>query len=81
MTASIEFSQEWVDGDPDLREIDVTVVHELLHCLFRDLDKAAESPLMSLSDAMRDMVEDRYDHELEQLIDRLAHVIVTNNGN
>jgi len=80
LKAVIEFSQQWVDEKPDSREIDVTIVHELLHCLFRDLDKAAESPLLMLTDSAAEMVRDRYTHELEQLIDRLAWTIVTNNA-
>jgi len=80
LTANIEFSQVWVDSDPDLHEIDVTVVHELLHCLFRDLDRAAEAPWHLLAEAASEMVRDRFDHEEEQLIDRLAYVLVTNNA-
>jgi hypothetical protein len=74
--AEIEFSKGWVRSNPDDYERDQTIVHELLHCLFRDLDKAAEIPYGALGSITEEVVQARYDHELEQLIDRLAHVVV-----
>lgn len=81
LVADIEFAQTWVDENPGRHEIDVTVVHELLHCLFRDLDRAVESPWHTLSEPAHEMVRDRFDHEEEQLIDRLAYLIVANHYN
>lgn len=77
--AEIEFARKWVRSNPSDYDRDQTIVHELLHCLFRDLDKAAEIPYGALGSSTEEVVEARYDHELEQLIDRLAHVIVALN--
>jgi hypothetical protein len=75
--AELQFARKWVRSNPSDYDRDQTIVHELLHCLFRDLDKAAEVPYGALGSITEEVVEARYDHELEQLIDRLAHVIVT----
>ncbi len=74
--AEIEFAEAWIESDPSNYDRDQTIVHELLHCLFRDLDSAAEAPFALLGPIIEDANEARYDHEQEQLIDRLAHVIV-----
>lgn len=77
--AEVEFAKRWVRSNPDDYDRDQTIVHELLHCLFRDLDKAAEITGSMLGPIIEEMYEARYDHELEQLIDRLAHIIVALN--
>lgn len=74
--AEIEFSRAWVRANISQSERDQTIVHELLHCLFRDLDKAFETTTGVMGPVIEEMAEARYIHELEQLIDRLAYVIV-----
>lgn len=75
--AEIEFATEWLAGDFSRFDRDVTIVHELLHCLFRDLDKAGEATSHMMGYPASGLYSDRYTHELEQLIDRLARVLVT----
>lgn len=75
--AEVEFATEWARADLSQHERDVTIVHELLHCLFRDIDKAVESVSHLAGMSVFSVFNDRYNHELEQLIDRLARVIVT----
>lgn len=53
------------------------VVHELLHLVFRDLEehvKAAKT--FSVSPTAFDLFIDRYNHECEGVVDRLAHQLV-----
>ncbi len=81
LKAEIEFAQDWVDANPSDDERDQTIVHELLHCLFRDLDNSALSVSDALGAVAESFFEERYRHELEQLIDRLAWTIVQIHGN
>lgn len=53
-----------------------TIVHELLHCLHTDCDKVLRSIDGQLHRDAWDAVDDRYRHELERLIERLAWRLV-----
>ena len=58
-------------------ELDITIVHELLHILFRDYDEAVNDILSRLHDADHPVSKARMAHENEGVIDRLARLLVS----
>lgn len=64
---------EWPGWSPDYAER--IVAHELLHVLTRDLCVAASEAADCLPKAARKVVKDRWDHELEGVVERLAAVL------
>lgn len=70
--AEIEFTPQSVEA-PD---IDYVIVHELLHVAFRDHDDAVASAVSFHGREAREAHQDRIDHEVEGLVDRLARTII-----
>jgi hypothetical protein len=58
------------------REVDETIVHELLHVAWRDLAQASKIPSGSMSRDVAWELESRVEHETEGIIERLARLIV-----
>ena len=58
----------------------VTIVHELLHLLVRDIDAVVEDARSQLHPQASVQVEKRYEHEVEGFVDRLAARIVEIGG-
>ena len=58
----------------------VTIVHELLHLLVRDIDAVVEDARSQLHPQASVQVEKRYEHEVEGFVDRLAARIVELGG-
>jgi hypothetical protein len=58
----------------------VTIVHELLHLLVRDIDAVVEDARSQLHPQASAQVEKRYEHEVEGFVDRLAARIVEIGG-
>lgn len=56
------------------------VVHELLHLLVRDLDELVDSLNGQLHRDVFAVTENRYDHEIEGLVDRLSYRLVALSG-
>lgn len=56
------------------------VVHELLHLVTRDLDRAVTAVEGQVHPDVFRMVEKRYDHEIEGVVDRLAYRLVEIGG-
>jgi hypothetical protein len=57
-----------------------TVVHELLHLLTRDIDEVYKSLESHLHRDVYDVVDSRYQHEIEGLVDRLSYRFVELGG-
>lgn len=57
-----------------------TIVHELLHLHFRDLEQAMESLADHMAPATFDIWKDRAVHENEGMIDRMAALLVDLGG-
>lgn len=76
-SATFEFLREALSDD----DLDVTIVHELLHVVWRDHDEAMRmvEGYMPAQTALVDF-KDRMEHENEKLIERLARLIVTLHG-
>jgi hypothetical protein len=53
-----------------------TVVHELLHLVLRDLQNGVESAEAALSASAYRLFENRFQHELEGVVERLALLLV-----
>ena len=72
--AEIYFDSEYRTWSKDFAE--QLVVHELLHLTTRDLDQV----IGDLEDLLRlesfKLVEKRYDHEIEGVVDRFATIVV-----
>jgi hypothetical protein len=65
---------DWTSWDDD--RLSRLMVHELMHLVTRDLDRVIASVEEQVHpDAWR-MVNTRYDHEIEGVVDRLANRIV-----
>lgn len=58
------------------REIEITVVHELLHALFRPWAKQIEDVAFDLGSLRASALRKEREHEEEQLVDRLAYCLV-----
>lgn len=61
-------------------EVHRIVVHELLHCVLRDLLMSASQTGPVMNSDHRSAYEQRLDHEQEQAIETLAHVLVALSG-
>lgn len=48
------------------------IVHELLHLITRDIDRVFASVEPEIGTQAWKLLDDRYDHEIEGLVDRLA---------
>jgi hypothetical protein len=73
-TASLRLARGW-ETWPEFK-LETTIVHELLHLHFRDIDQSIEAVKGTLHPDAWTMVNARYEHEVEGLIDRLAHRLV-----
>lgn len=72
--AILRLSKTWATWTPD--KLAAVLVHELLHLHFRDIDQSIEAVKSTLHPDAWTMVNSRYEHEVEGLIDRLAHRLV-----
>lgn len=75
-TATIQFAADYVDEASEI-DLDRTIMHELIHIVWRDLGDASRSLGMHVSNDRADAYEDRLDHETEGVVDRIARTIVT----
>lgn len=60
----------------DLPDIDKIIVHELLHVVMRDLNKAEYDMVEVVGGHMGDQFAERLEHEIEGVIERLSRSIV-----
>ncbi len=74
-SSTIEFTHQLFSAESE-RNPDEVIVHELLHALFRDYDKAARTLEDRLGYAIEELFHDRLLHEEERLVDHLARVLV-----
>lgn len=77
-TATVKVDAEWRGWSTELAN--QTVVHELLHIVFRDVDEAVCAGRQRLSDDAAAVVKYGYEHALEGTADRLAHRLVELGG-
>jgi hypothetical protein len=83
--AAMRLGDDWRDGWPDQRapgwtterEIEATVLHELLHLTLRDVDHAAGAAANQLGGQAAELAGTAHTHALEGAIERLARVLVT----
>lgn len=73
--ADIDFKRDFLD-ESEYEEIEVTIVHELLHALMRDWDQSIERIDEHLANAVADLWHDSVKHEREGVVDRLSKLIV-----
>lgn len=73
-SARFEFRDGWKDADPD--ELEVLIVHELLHVRRRDYYLAQHIPCEFLSKDVESLYHDALEHEDEKDIMWLARFIV-----
>lgn len=73
-TATLQFHAEFTAWTPAWAEW--VVVHELLHLVMRDQDSTVEAVIDLLPAKARALAENRYEHEAEGVVDRLAAVLV-----
>lgn len=74
-TAKIEFNSSHIDEAND-REIDCTIVHELLHLVGRDLWSVHKDSEVFFGKPAWTMQDNRFHHELEGFTDRVARALV-----
>lgn len=70
------FTHHFVEGCETEDDLNVVIIHEWLHVAFRDHDKLVRDTVDNwLAPHSRHDFEDRWEHEQEGLIERLAHTI------
>lgn len=74
LAISVYFTDECLERSD--REIEITVVHEMLHALTRPWRKMRDDVFSDLPRAKYDQFSRTQEHEEEQLVDRLAYVLV-----
>ena len=72
--AVVQLKEGWRDWSDD--EAAKVIAHELLHLVLRDLEVSVADSCDYLPDDEKRHVRDRFQHEIEGVVDRLA-VIVT----
>lgn len=73
-TARIEFRKGFLEESNE-EEIDLVILHELVHVAMRDLERALELPEAHLGMPARALWMDALDHHREGLVDRLARAL------
>lgn len=73
-SAKIRLEPDWAKWSPEFAE--VTLVHELVHLLHRDVDQAFNDIDGQLQRDAWIMAERRYRHAMEGFVDRLATRLV-----
>lgn len=80
-TAWLEFRRDRLDElEADGRSLDKTIVHELLHIVFRDYDAVVENATRNMGMSERFAWDAMRRHEMEGVIERLARTIVAQSG-
>lgn len=72
--AILYLNQDWKSWN--LRHTNELIAHEMLHLLARDLEQAWQSVDNHVTDEVFMALDDRFVHELEGLVDRLALKLV-----
>jgi hypothetical protein len=73
-SAQMCFRREFIEV-AEVEDIDKTIVHELLHLLFRDFENLLDLATQELGVTARELAEKTYDHELEGVIERVARAL------
>jgi hypothetical protein len=73
-TAWMEFDREWV-SNVDERNLDKTIIHELLHVILRDWKNVQELPEQMMPPGEYKQWEMLLNHEEEGVVERLARSI------
>lgn len=60
----------------DDESVEVTIVHEILHLLTRELRRVLDRGKGYWPPSVHDLLSDGFEHDEEALVDRLAHAIV-----
>ena len=76
--ATLELGTEWREWDND--RLQVVLVHELLHIFTRDLEVAVADAVDYFPLREKRHVRDRWQHEIEGVVDRLAVRLVDVGG-
>lgn len=73
-SARIEFKDSsYILMDQDT--LDWTIIHELLHVVFRDYDSIVHLVTQELGATAKELAEHQIEHEMEGVIERLARTI------
>jgi hypothetical protein len=75
----VHFTDDLLNRGP--REIEITIVHELLHALTRPWRKLIDDVEEDIAAGKHKLLHDFQSHEEEQLVDRLSYVIVCQTHN
>lgn len=76
--AHVRLADGWRDWDT--HTLNRVIVHELLHLHFRDYDDVLDTAIAPSAYDSRELLRKMAHHELEGLIDRLAHCFVDAHG-
>lgn len=76
--ATLQLASNWATWKR--REANLIVVHELIHCVTRDLEEAGESVEPLLGELVKPLWSARWTHELEAAVDKLATLLVNAAG-
>ena len=73
--ALLSFKQEWLD-EAEYEEIEIAVVHELLHVYMRNFDHTVERIEDQLAPTTAAIWHEQVKHDRENTVDRLSRLIV-----
>lgn len=73
-SAAFYFRHDFLEGADD-EELDITIIHEWLHLLFRDFDNAIELVQPWMPDATYDTFDENIRQRREGVIERLARAL------
>jgi hypothetical protein len=73
-TVWMEFEKDWL-SKASQSDIDKTIIHELLHMVFRDLDHQIENVSEFLGEPHKSSFEEAYTHEIEGIIEKMARTL------
>jgi len=76
--AHLRLADGWKEWDE--YTLNRVIIHELLHLHFRDYDELLDTAVRTLSADAKDLIRKQAHHEVEGLIDRLAHSFVDAHG-
>jgi hypothetical protein len=59
----------------EVEQIDKTIIHELLHLVFRDFENMIDLVTQELGVTAKELVEKTIDHEIEGVVERLTRTL------
>ena len=73
--AHLQFRREFLEEHEEWDEIDMVIIHELLHMVLRNFDGLHDNIGTQLNPPVRHLFMSQINHELENVIERIAQAM------